>query len=92
MKKTKVIKKTEYSFYVERDDGEYDRKGGFKTFKEANEYRCECQRGWLNHCDYVFLIETTHYGNGQESTNWHNITTMPNQKEFLEERGLSAEY
>lgn len=91
MKKTKVIKKTEYSFYVERDDGEYDRKGSFKTFKEANEYRCECQRGWFNHCDYVFLIEKTFYANGSERCKSYNVTTMDNQKAFLEERGLSAE-
>lgn len=44
------------SLYVIRDDFEYDMKSGFKTYEEANDYREECQRSWINHSDYVFLI------------------------------------
>lgn len=44
------------SLYVIRDDFEYDMKSGFKTYEEANDYREECQRSWINHADYVFLI------------------------------------
>ena len=41
--------------YVERDDSEYDYKAGFTSFTEANDYRQECQRSWMGHCDYVYL-------------------------------------
>lgn len=43
------------NLYVVRDDGEYDYKGGFKTFKEANDYRLKCQHQWMNHMDFVML-------------------------------------
>lgn len=43
------------NLYVIRDDGEYDFKEGFKTFKEANDYRIECQRCWINHYDVIIL-------------------------------------
>ena len=42
--------------YVIRDDGQYDYKSGFKSYKEADNYRQECQRYWMNHIDYVKLI------------------------------------
>lgn len=45
----------QHYLYVERDDREYDYKDGFSSYTEANNYRLECQRGWINHCDYVFL-------------------------------------
>ena len=48
--------------YVIRDDGEYDYKAGFKSYKEANEYRQECQRRWINHCDVVVLCTETEDG------------------------------
>lgn len=48
------MKKTAY-LYVNRDDGEYDYKAGFASFTEANDYRQKCQRGWMGHCDYVYL-------------------------------------
>lgn len=32
------------SLYVFRDDFEYDKKSGFKTYEEANDYREKCQR------------------------------------------------
>lgn len=41
--------------YVNRDDGEYDYKAGFASYTEANNYRQECQRSWIGHCDYVYL-------------------------------------
>lgn len=41
--------------YVVRDDREYDYKAGFASYTEANDYRLERQRCWMNHCDYVFL-------------------------------------
>ena len=41
--------------YVTRDDREYDYQDGFLSFTEANEYRLDCQRCWMGHCDYVFL-------------------------------------
>ena len=46
--------KTVY-LYVERDDSEYDYKAGFASYAEANNYRQECQRMWINHRDYVYL-------------------------------------
>lgn len=48
------MKKTAY-LYVERDDHEYDYKAGFASYAEANDYRQECQRSWMSHCDYVYL-------------------------------------
>lgn len=89
MEQLKAIK-TDYSFYVERDDGMYDYKGGFKTYKEANHYRCECQWNWINHADYVYLREHTIYENGQEGYDHYCLTTMVNPEAFLKERGLSA--
>ena len=41
--------------YVIREDGAYDYKAGFKSYKEANEYRQECQRHWINFWDVVIL-------------------------------------
>ena len=41
--------------YVERDDCEYDYKEGFASYTEANNYRLECQRSWISHCDFVYL-------------------------------------
>lgn len=46
------MKKIAY-LYVERDDSEYE--VGFASYTEANEYRQECQRRWIGHCDYVYL-------------------------------------
>lgn len=51
------------SLYVTRDDFEYDTKSGFETYEEANAYREECQRSWINHADYVFLITRDFAGN-----------------------------
>lgn len=49
-----TMKKAAY-LYVERDDSEYDYKTGFASYTEANNYRQECQRMWMGHCDYVYL-------------------------------------
>ena len=59
------MKKTVY-LYVER--GEYDYKAGFASYTEANDYRQECQRSWMGHCDYVYLWT------GSERI---NLTRMP---------------
>ena len=61
------MKKTVY-LYVERDDSEYDYKAGFASYTEANDYRQECQRSWMGHCDYVYLWT------GSEGI---NLTRMP---------------
>lgn len=44
------------SLYVARDDWEYDRRSGFKSYLEACLYRQKCQMSWINHSDYVWLI------------------------------------
>lgn len=51
------------SLYVTRDDSMYDTKSGFETYEEANAYREECQRSWINHADYVFLVTRDSAGN-----------------------------
>ena len=61
------MKKTAY-LYVERDDSEYDYKAGFASYTEADDYRQECQRSWMGHCDYVYLWT------GSERI---NLTRMP---------------
>ena len=43
------------SLYVTRDDEMYDTKSGFETYEEANSYREECQRSWINHPTMFFL-------------------------------------
>lgn len=57
------------SLYVTRDDEMYDTKSGFETYYEANVYREECQRSWINHADYVFLITRDSAGNFVKETN-----------------------
>ena len=65
------MKKTVY-LYVERDDSEYDYKAGFASYTEANDYRQECQRCWMGHCDYVYLWT------GSERI---NLTRMPKDEQ-----------
>ena len=65
--KVKVYGEDVY-LYVERDDSEYDYKAGFASYTEANDYRQECQRSWMGHCDYVYLWT------GSERI---NLTRMP---------------
>lgn len=57
------------SLYVTRDDFEYDTKSGFETYEEANAYREECQRNWINHVDYVFLLTKDATGRLLKQTN-----------------------
>ena len=64
--------------YVVRDDKAYDYKKGFASYTEANEYRQERQRYWIDHCDYVYLWT------GSKSI---NLTRMPEdeRKELLKQ-------
>jgi hypothetical protein len=52
----------------------YDTKSGFETYEEANAYREECQRGWINHADYVFLVTRDSSGNFVKKTNLTKTT------------------
>ena len=75
------------SLYVTRDDFEYDTKSGFETYEEANVYREECQRNWINHADYVFLITRDSAGNFVKETNLTKATKEERIK-LLEEAGI----
>lgn len=44
-------------------------------YAEANNYRQECQRGWMSHCDYVYLWT------GSERI---NLTRMPESKRIAQ--------
>lgn len=75
------------SLYVTRNDSMYDTKSGFETYEEANAYREECQRGWINHVDYVFLITRDSAGNFVKETNLTKATKEERIK-LLEEAGI----
>lgn len=75
------------SLYVTRDDSMYDTKSGFETYEEANAYREECQRGWINHADYVFLTTRDSAGNFVKETNLTKATEKERIK-LLEEAGI----
>lgn len=75
------------SLYVTRDDEMYDTKSGFETYEEANVYRKECQRSWINHADYVFLITRDSAGNFVKETNLTKATKEERIK-LLEEAGI----
>lgn len=75
------------SLYVTRDDSMYDTKSGFETYEEANAYREECQRGWINHADYVFLVTRDSAGNFVKKTNLTK-TTEEERIKLLEEAGI----
>lgn len=75
------------SLYVTRDDEMYDTKSGFETYEEANVYREECQRSWINHADYVFLITRDSAGNFVKETNLTKATKEERIK-LLEEAGI----
>lgn len=79
--------KTDNSLYVFRDDFEYDMKSGFKTYEEANDYREKCQRCWINHVDYVFLITRDATGCIIKETNLTKATKEERIK-LLEEAGI----
>lgn len=75
------------SLYVTRDDEMYDTKSGFETYEKANAYREECQRSWINHADYVFLITRDSAGNFVKETNLTKVTKEERIK-LLEEAGI----
>lgn len=75
------------SLYVTRDDFEYDTKSGFETYEEANAYREECQRSWINHADYVFLITRDITGRIVKQTNLTKATKEERIK-LLAEAGI----
>lgn len=75
------------SLYVTRDDFEYDTKSGFETYEEANAYREECQRNWINHVDYVFLLTKDATGRLLKQTNLTKATEEERIK-LLEEVGI----
>lgn len=78
------------NLYVVRDDGEYDYKGGFKTFKEANDYRLECQRQWMNHIDFVILQICTRQGMLEREINLTRISNVERDK-ILSDYGIPME-
>ena len=75
------------SLYVDRDDEMYDTKSGFETYEEASAYREKCQRSWINHADYVFLITRDSAGNFVKETNLTKATKEERIK-LLEEAGI----
>lgn len=75
------------SLYVFRDDFEYDKKSGFKTYEEANDYREMCQISWINHVDYVFLITRDITGRIVKQTNLTKATKEERIK-LLAEAGI----
>lgn len=78
------VLKNKYYLYVERDDSDYDYKEGFDTYTEANSYRLECQRSWMNHADYVFLVEEIPSRDISGDIEWcratYNLTKMCNKE------------
>lgn len=76
------------SLYVTRDDEMYDTKSGFETYEEANAYREECQRGWINHADYVFLITRDSAGNFVKETNLTKATKEERESSFLKKQAF----
>lgn len=79
--------KMKSSLYVIRDDGQYDYKSGFKSYEEANAYREECQRSWMNHADYVHLITRDENGKVTKETNLTRATEEE-RNSLLEEAGI----
>lgn len=75
------------SLYVTRDDEMYDTKSGFDTYEQANAYREECQRNWINHVDYVFLLTKDATGRLLKQTNLTKATEEERIK-LLEEVGI----
>lgn len=73
--------------YVFRDDFEYDMKSHFKTYEEANNYREKCQRSWINHVDYVFLLTRDATGRLLKQTNLTKATEEERIK-LLKEAGI----
>lgn len=70
--------------HVERDDAQYDKKSGFKSYAEANNYREQCQFGWINHSDIVYYVD--------ENDRWYELTGMADVKKFCEEHDIPYGY
>ena len=77
----------ESSLYVYRDDGQYDMCSGFESYEEANDYREECQRQWINHADYVHLVIRDRTGRIVKQA---NLTRMEEEErnKLLQEAGI----
>lgn len=76
--------------YVIRDDGQYDYKSGFKSYKQANDYRQECQRCWINHADYVKLIVRNEDGRIIKQINLTNLSEEERNR-LLQEADIPVE-
>lgn len=74
------------SLYVTRDDEMYET-SGFDTYEEANAYREECQRSWINHTYYVFLEKRDSVGNFVKEINLTKVTKEERIK-LLKEAGI----
>ena len=78
------------TLYVIRDDGQYDYKSGFKSYKEANNYRLECQRCWMNHADYVKLIVRDETGRITKEVNLTKVSKEERNR-LLQEEDIPVE-
>ena len=78
------------TLYVIRDDGQYDYKSGFKSYKEANNYRLECQRCWMNHADYVKLIVRDETGRITKEVNLTKVSKEEGNR-LLQEEDIPVE-
>lgn len=70
------------SLYVARDDWEYDRRSGFKSYLEACLYRQKCQMSWINHSDYVWLITRNEKGRVVKQVNLTFLSNDQVEKEL----------
>lgn len=73
--------------YVIRDDGQYDYKSGFKSYKQANDYRQECQQRWINHADYIKLIVRNEIGRIIKQVNLTKVSEEERNR-FLQEANI----
>lgn len=76
--------------YVIRDDEQYDYKSGFKSYKEADDFRQDCQRRWMNHADYVMLIERDETGRITKEVNLTKASKEERNR-FLQEANIPVE-
>ena len=85
------MKKKTSRLYVIRDDGQYDYKSGFQSYKEANDYRQERQRDWMNHVDYVKLIVRDETGHIIKEVNLTKASEEEERNRLLQEAGIPVE-
>jgi hypothetical protein len=62
-------------------------RAGLRLTRRPNAYREKCQRSWINHADYVFLITRDSAGNFVKETNLTKATKEERIK-LLEEAGI----